>query len=1180
MRVRVLPYLGKLLRKSTQLGGRTLDRITQKPTPRSILSGLNDSALAFFDRKIPTGDKYPYEVHYAPALRNAPTGVEAFHLVGRAWRKTPDAPIAIAFGFNAWKYGFMADYCPDVRIAFAPRKFLGWDAWRAARTMQPAPSRIYVWGYTDPGWLARFARKKGIPLIRVEDGFLRSAELGASHATPYSLVFDSKGLYYNASEPNDLADILASYDFAGDAALMQNARSALNLLIEKRLSKYNMPDVGDPARHFSIKTRRRVLVLGQVDNDAAVRMGNPAGWRMSDIVRLAKLENPDAEILYRPHPDIYHGYQRSRFKAERIEKFARILSPDGPLIDLLETVDHVYTLSSLSGLEALLRGVEVTTLGTPFYAGWGLTDDRTQEHRGRDLTVLELFAGVYLKYPRYLADTESSFDGLTIAALRILGERQLLSTTLEPEDRLAERGSRANNPALFSVPASLALLAQSNNSAPDSATERHFRTLPLNKIATFSDGAHYQRCAASIIIGYARSNSNLEDTINRLTSTLEEGAVLHALSILHPTATSSEKIVIETTISDALIKLGNYSDSASTLKQIKKQTRREQENSLEPRLDETKADNIESPLFEILFHELSQHMLVGNYSAAERIAMTLILSNYKTIEVIEKYYQISFGNFDIASAHAIAQVSIACGTSAGATRALAMICQTIPFNNLDAFTVWQSANIVKSPSKVSNLLVPQKQYESEQEVGAISKILIRTIDVDGRNSIQKVQAQISLGRSDAALETAENMLRQSNPSPQMTVAYSQALASTMRYKDALENVERALSVWPSSLVYREALRLCILLGDYKKGEIIYRAATKKRIELGDMIPRKILFGIGEVEDAFRTFRDLHIRETIAHHFHDQYYKGKLDEVKDGSVFLTAIFGPGDEIRFASIYADMRKALKGDVQLRIGCDPRLLDLLSRSFKGIDFVPVKRLRGTDAFKIEDFDKVRHPGNRLALDNNSVNYIMSCDKFALATDFLHEFRKNKEDFSRGPYLVSDKTSQRVISESLPKLTPLVGVSWRSSLNTSSRNEHYLSIDELAPLFEIDGIQFVNLQYDDCEDEIAWVENKFPGKLVDLKFIDQYNDLDSVASLMSCLDLVISPATTVVELAGALGRPTWLLSNSSELHWRKRSGQIDVWHSSVSHIEGNQLGDKESLVTNLVAALIEWRDARHAQA
>ena len=58
--------------------------------------------------------------------------------------------------------------------------------------------------------------------------------------------------------------------------------------------------------------------------------------------------------------------------------------------------------------------------------------------------------------------------------------------------------------------------------------------------------------------------------------------------------------------------------------------------------------------------------------------------------------------------------------------------------------------------------------------------------------------------------------------------------------------------------------------------------------------------------------------------------------------------------------------------------------------------------------------------------------------------------------------------------------------------------------------------------------------------------------------MDLMIAPATTVVELAGALGCPTWLLSNSSELYWRKIDDKgTDVWHNSIRHIEGI-LGDK----------------------
>ena len=44
-----------------------------------------------------------------------------------------------------------------------------------------------------------------------------------------------------------------------------------------------------------------------------------------------------------------------------------ILTQSIHLVDALETVDHVYTITSLGGFEALLRGKEVTVLGKPFY---------------------------------------------------------------------------------------------------------------------------------------------------------------------------------------------------------------------------------------------------------------------------------------------------------------------------------------------------------------------------------------------------------------------------------------------------------------------------------------------------------------------------------------------------------------------------------------------------------------------------------------------------------------------------------------------------------------------------------------------------------------------------------------------------------------------------------------------
>ncbi|MFT6213314.1 MAG: capsular polysaccharide export protein, partial [Alphaproteobacteria bacterium] len=98
-----------------------------------------------------------------------------------------------------------------------------------------------------------------------------------------------------------------------------------------------------------------------------------------------------------------------------------------PLDKFLKDIDHVYLISSLSGVEALIRGVKVTTLGVPFYAGWGLTDDRVYNipRRDRKISLLQLVYCLYLKYPTYLADPDNGFDGLRITIMRIDADRHI-----------------------------------------------------------------------------------------------------------------------------------------------------------------------------------------------------------------------------------------------------------------------------------------------------------------------------------------------------------------------------------------------------------------------------------------------------------------------------------------------------------------------------------------------------------------------------------------------------------------------------------------------------------------------------------------------------------------------------------------------------------------------------------
>ncbi|WP_312841691.1 capsular polysaccharide export protein, LipB/KpsS family [Sinorhizobium psoraleae] len=90
--------------------------------------------------------------------------------------------------------------------------------------------------------------------------------------------------------------------------------------------------------------------------------------------------------------------------------------------DALEGADHVYTITSLMGFEALLRGIRVTCLGLPFYAGWGITDDRqVSPRRTRLRSVREIFAAAYLLHSRYF-DPETGEPSDLEAVIRRLDE--------------------------------------------------------------------------------------------------------------------------------------------------------------------------------------------------------------------------------------------------------------------------------------------------------------------------------------------------------------------------------------------------------------------------------------------------------------------------------------------------------------------------------------------------------------------------------------------------------------------------------------------------------------------------------------------------------------------------------------------------------------------------------------
>ncbi|TKT46251.1 capsular polysaccharide biosynthesis protein [Rhizobiaceae bacterium LC148] len=149
------------------------------------------------------------------------------------------------------------------------------------------------------------------------------------------------------------------------------------------------------------------------EEDASIRFGCDRPITNNDLVRLAAAENPDASIFYKPHPDVLNRMRRQVSDPAEVSHLCTVLTRQVSLPDALDNADHVYTITSLAGFEALMRGKTVTVLGGPFYAGWGLTDDRQPlPRRGRALRLEEVFAAAYILYPSYfqIDGRASSFE--------------------------------------------------------------------------------------------------------------------------------------------------------------------------------------------------------------------------------------------------------------------------------------------------------------------------------------------------------------------------------------------------------------------------------------------------------------------------------------------------------------------------------------------------------------------------------------------------------------------------------------------------------------------------------------------------------------------------------------------------------------------------------------------------
>lgn len=258
---------------------------------------------------------------------------------------------------------------------------------------------FFGWGRKKSGLKAmNLAKKYKAKFILLEDGFIRSLNLGVEDSPSFSMVKDDIGIYYDATMPSKLENLLNTCEFKDEE--IKQAKKAIELIKKYKISKYNN-NLDIPDNYFQ-KDEKRVLIITQTANDASLEFGLAKDFKTLDMIKDAIKENPKSTIYIKIHPDVLSGKKQSDLDLNSLPKECILITENFNPIALLEFFDKVYTKTSGMGFEALMQECECICYGMPFYAGWGLTKDKLEcKRRMQKRSLEEVFYAAYILYSEY-----------------------------------------------------------------------------------------------------------------------------------------------------------------------------------------------------------------------------------------------------------------------------------------------------------------------------------------------------------------------------------------------------------------------------------------------------------------------------------------------------------------------------------------------------------------------------------------------------------------------------------------------------------------------------------------------------------------------------------------------------------------------------------------------------------
>jgi len=360
--------------------------------------------------------------------------------------------------------------------------------------------------------------------------------------------------------------------------------------------------------------------------------------------------------------------------------------------------------------------------------------------------------------------------------------------------------------------------------------------------------------------------------------------------------------------------------------------------------------------------------------------------------------------------------------------------------------------------------------------------------------------------------------------PRMAPAHlnlARILSRTDQTEEALRSFQAAVQLEPDNAEAQADFGYALQLLDRNEEAL---AHLDRALALKPDFPRArwnkalLLLSLGRFAEGWPLFESR--RAAIASDRPRGYAAPPWDgRVHDGSLMVWSEYGLGDQILHASMISD---AAAVGMPVILECEPRLVPLFARSFSGVTVIPQA--------------PALYPG-------------AVARQISLAS-LGQFFRPGLASFPRKEYLKADPALTQRLRERLRSdgRAP-VGLSWKSQRAANEGRAKTAPLADFESLFRRPGLRFVDLQYGDTHDERARIERQFGVQVEHLDEVDNTQDIDALAALVSACSAVLTVSNTTAHLAGALGVPTFVLvpyGHANWWYWLKKS-ETCPWYPQV---------------------------------